>query len=99
MSLQKVFDGLLPQIEAELQEIVRIPPHNLGAYYGMMQYHLGWTDEALRPIQTNSGKRLIDRISLRKVMVYIAFHEYGAPVADDRRFLALCSSFCCFSPL
>jgi geranylgeranyl diphosphate synthase type I len=51
-------EELLPQIEADLQEIVHPPQEGLGPYYGMMQYHLGWVDEELRPFQANSGKRL-----------------------------------------
>ncbi len=58
MSLEEVFDRFLPLIEVELQDIVRAPRRSLGAYYGMMRYHLGWVDEALRPVQTNPGKRL-----------------------------------------
>jgi geranylgeranyl diphosphate synthase type I len=58
MSLQQAIDRFLPQIERELQAIVRAPHHSLEAYYGMMRYHLGWMGEALQPIQANSGKRL-----------------------------------------
>ena len=58
MSLRAAFDRFLPQIEDELQEIVRAPHHSLGAYYGMMRYHLGWLDEDLRPLVANSGKRI-----------------------------------------
>jgi len=58
MSLAEAFDLYLPQIEAELQEIVRAPHTSLATYYGMMRYHLGWLDEALRPVEANSGKRL-----------------------------------------
>ncbi len=58
MSLSSVFDDLLPQIEQELREITRSPRHSLGVYYGMMHYHLGWTDEHLRALETNSGKRV-----------------------------------------
>ena len=58
MSLQELFDDLLPQIEAELRATVSAPHHSLSAYYGMMHYHLGWADESLAPSQTNSGKRL-----------------------------------------
>lgn len=58
MSLQEAFDRFLPQIEAELQDILRDPHHSLGIYYGMMRYHLGWTDENLKPIVARSGKRL-----------------------------------------
>jgi geranylgeranyl diphosphate synthase type I len=83
VSLQKVFDGLLPQIEAELQEIVRIPDHSLGAYYGMMQYHLGWTDEALRPIQTNSGKRLRPILCLLSCQALDGKLEQALPAAGS----------------
>ena len=58
MSLQSTFDHLLPLIEDDLQQVVRLPHHSLAPYYGMMRYHLGWVDEELRPIQSNSGKRL-----------------------------------------
>lgn len=58
MSLQEAFDNLLPQVEAELKGIVRLPHHSLGTYYGMMRYHLGWTDEAFQPVQTHPGKRI-----------------------------------------
>jgi geranylgeranyl diphosphate synthase type I len=58
MSLREVFDRFLPQIETELQDIVRPSHQGLTSYYGMMRYHLGWVDEKMRPIQANSGKRL-----------------------------------------
>ena len=58
MSLQDAFARFLPQIETELQEIVRPPQPRLEAYYGMMRYHLGWVDENLQPIQMRGGKRL-----------------------------------------
>jgi len=64
MSLQDAFDRLLPRIEAELQEIVQPSQPRLGAYYGMMRYHLGWVDENLQPIRVNSGKRLRPLICL-----------------------------------
>jgi geranylgeranyl diphosphate synthase type I len=58
MSLREAFDRFLPQIEDDLKEVVRAPQHSLATYYGMMRYHLGWADEALQPVQSNSGKRL-----------------------------------------
>lgn len=58
MSLSKLLDELLPQIEVEMQEITRSPHHSLEPYYGMMHYHLGWTDVTLRPLNGNTGKRL-----------------------------------------
>ncbi len=58
MSLDETFDALIPQIEAQLQEITHSRERFLASYYGMMQYHLGWVDENLNPVQANSGKRL-----------------------------------------
>lgn len=58
MSLQEALDRFLPQIEADLRAAVRAPHHSLAAYYGMLHYHLGWTDASLQPIQANAGKRL-----------------------------------------
>jgi geranylgeranyl diphosphate synthase type I len=58
MSLQEAFAHFLPQIEADLQDIVGLPGHGLGTYYGMMRYHLGWADQDLEPIRARSGKRL-----------------------------------------
>ncbi len=58
MSLDHVTAELVHQIDAELREIVRSPHHSLASYYGMLQYHLGWVDEHLRPIETVGGKRL-----------------------------------------
>jgi geranylgeranyl diphosphate synthase type I len=58
MSIKRVLEDLLPQIEAELQAIVGAPHHSLETYYGMIHYHLGWVDERLETIQAKSGKRL-----------------------------------------
>jgi geranylgeranyl diphosphate synthase type I len=58
MSLREAFDRFLPQVEAELQEVLRGPQDGLETYYGMMRYHMGWADESLQPIEANKGKRL-----------------------------------------
>jgi geranylgeranyl diphosphate synthase type I len=81
VNLQKVLDDLLPMIEAELQEVARIPHHSLGVYYGMMQYHLGWTDEALRPIHANSGKRLRPLLCLLSCQALDGDIEQALPAA------------------
>ena len=58
MGLQQAFDQFVPQIEKELESIVRAPVPGQAMYYGMMRYHLGWLDEAMQPAETSSGKRL-----------------------------------------
>jgi geranylgeranyl diphosphate synthase type I len=58
VTLERITADLLPLIDAELQAITRTPRDNLATYYGMLHYHLGWTDEELHRVQTSSGKRL-----------------------------------------
>ncbi|MGD8487744.1 MAG: polyprenyl synthetase family protein [Anaerolineae bacterium] len=74
MSLDHIFDRLLPQIESELQDVASIPHHSLGAYYGMLHYHLGWVDESLQPVQANPGKRL------RPVILLLACEAAGGNI-------------------
>ncbi len=58
MTLEEAFEHYLPQVEAELQELVRSPDGGLAAYYGMMRYHLSWVDTAFREVDAQSGKRI-----------------------------------------
>ncbi|GAC1393647.1 MAG: hypothetical protein NVS4B11_16840 [Ktedonobacteraceae bacterium] len=44
----------------------------LQAYYGQMQYHLGWVDTSLIPIQSNPGKLL------RPTLLLLAYEASGA---------------------
>lgn len=45
----------LALVEAEMREIVGTAPVEL---FGWMRYHLGWEDEAGRPVEGSPGKRL-----------------------------------------
>ncbi len=58
MSLQSAFERYLPPIEAELRKALATPHPQLGPFYGMMRYHLGWVDESFSPIEAKGGKRL-----------------------------------------
>jgi geranylgeranyl diphosphate synthase type I len=81
MSLQKTFDRLLPQIEAELREVTRPPHPDLAPYYGMMNYHLGWVDSDLQPVQARSGKRLRPAICLLSCEAVGGEAQYALPAA------------------
>lgn len=58
MRLQQALDNYLPLIEEELSICMAPPAHSPPAYYGMLHYHLGWTDDHFREIQLQGGKRL-----------------------------------------
>ncbi len=60
MNLSAAFSLYLPWIETELQEILASPEPGVARHYALMQYHMGWLDDALQPVDANSpaGKRL-----------------------------------------
>jgi geranylgeranyl diphosphate synthase type I len=59
VSLQDIFDRYLPVIEEELGQVLSIPDQRLSPFYGMMHYHLGWTDESFEATRSQTGgKRL-----------------------------------------
>lgn len=45
-------------VEAEMRAIVTPPEAAFEPFYGMLRYHMGWTDENFWPIATRTGKRL-----------------------------------------
>ncbi len=58
MSLQEFMRRFLPAIEEELRQAAAVPHPALGAFYGMMRYHLGWTDTTFQAVDAPTGKRL-----------------------------------------
>jgi geranylgeranyl diphosphate synthase type I len=48
----------LDAIEEELRAALLAPSEQVAPLYAMMQYHLGWLDEALQPFDAPRGKRL-----------------------------------------
>ncbi len=58
MSLSERFDRYLPMIESEMHDVVRGEDDRLNLFYGMMHYHLGWTDEHFHPLDIHAGKRI-----------------------------------------
>jgi geranylgeranyl diphosphate synthase type I len=58
LSLQEALDTYLPLIEDELRACMLPPADGPPPFFGMMHYHLGWTDAQFRPAQVKAGKRL-----------------------------------------
>jgi len=75
-SLSSFIGQWLPRLEAEMQELLHYPVADntdaeLANFYGMMQYHMGWTDAQFQPQQMPTGKRL------RPMMCLMACEEVG----------------------
>lgn len=70
----------LPRLEAEMRTILGadspISDEYVAAHYSMMHYHMGWVDEAFRPQQLPTGKRL------RPMLCLLACAEAGGDPAD-----------------
>jgi geranylgeranyl diphosphate synthase type I len=49
---------MLPAIEAEMKAVLQADGRSSDDFYGMMHYHMGWTDEQFQPAQVKSGKRI-----------------------------------------
>jgi len=49
---------IIPAVEAEIREVLRYGEMNDDQFYGMMHYHMGWSDESFLPLDINGGKRV-----------------------------------------
>ncbi len=59
--MEPLRDLLAPYVKAVERELRRRVPPAEGPYrtlYGMVRYHLGWTDRAFRPVPARTGKRV-----------------------------------------
>ena len=72
MNLQDIFDRYRLVIEEELRQVLSIPDPQLGPFYGMMHYHLGWTDESFRATHPQTGGK-----RLRPVLCLLACQAVG----------------------
>lgn len=72
MSLQDIFNRYLPIIEEELRQVLSIPDQRLGPFYGMMHYHLGWTDESFQATHSQAGGK-----RLRPILCLLACQAVG----------------------
>lgn len=69
--LQGFVGHWLPKLEANMRAQLARDEAALAPYYGMLHYHLGWTDERFQPVQSPAGKRI------RPLLVLLACAEVG----------------------
>jgi geranylgeranyl diphosphate synthase type I len=58
MLLETFINRYLAPLEVEMRSVVQTEDPDYTGLFGMLRYHLGWTDEAFRPYQAQSGKRI-----------------------------------------
>lgn len=61
----------LPRLETEMRELLANQETAVAPLYGMLQYHMGWVNEHLRPQNFPTGKRL------RPMLCLLACAELG----------------------
>ncbi len=68
-------------VEATIRDLLLAPRPELEPLYGMLRYHLGWADEALRPVQAASGKRVRPLLCLLACQAAGGEWQRAVPVA------------------
>ncbi len=58
--LDNLSAAFLPAIDAEMRAVLGAaePIRSTNPFYGMIHYHMGWVNDQLQPIESNSGKRI-----------------------------------------
>lgn len=74
MTFQPYLERYLPLLEAELRRALTRSEKIFAPFYGMMQYHMGWLDADLNPINAPQGKRL------RPVFCMLACEAVGGQI-------------------
>jgi geranylgeranyl diphosphate synthase type I len=49
---------MIPALDAEMRDVLKLEEKGDDQFYGMMHYHMGWVDEDLQPLAENGGKRI-----------------------------------------
>ncbi|MCX7682160.1 MAG: polyprenyl synthetase family protein [Anaerolineae bacterium] len=58
MVLEVFCERYLPAIEAEMSALLYAPDPLYSGLFGMLGYHLGWSDERFQPCKLQTGKRI-----------------------------------------
>ena len=57
-ALRDLSSEMIPAVETELRDVLKLNKKSDDLFYGMMHYHMGWVDEDLLPLELNGGKRI-----------------------------------------
>ncbi len=56
--LETLAPDMIAAVEAEMRQVLHANGRQPDLFYGMMQYHMGWLDAQLQPVNEKSGKRI-----------------------------------------
>lgn len=72
----------LEALERELAALLTPPDEGVAPLYGMMRYHMGWVDEAFRPMDAPGGKRVRPLLTLLACEAVCGDWERALPAAS-----------------
>lgn len=74
-------DKMIPAVEREMRAVLRAGEGADNALYGMMHYHMGWTDEQFQPAPAPAGKRIRPLLLLLSAAAAGGAWEQALPAA------------------
>jgi len=79
--LKQHIDEMIPAVEREMKAVLRAGEGAGNALYGMMHYHMGWTDELFKPAPAPAGKRIRPLLLLLSAAAAGGAWEQALPAA------------------
>ncbi len=80
-ALARLFELLLPVIEADLKTVLEPPEGSPPLFYRMMHYHMGWVDQEGQPSGEGGGKRVRPVLCLLVCEALNGSYERARPAA------------------
>lgn len=62
--LKNLSQEMLPALEDEMRTVLKMEDTPPDPFFGMMQYHMGWVDTQLQPVDEYGGKRIRPLLTL-----------------------------------
>jgi geranylgeranyl diphosphate synthase type I len=79
--LQSKTDQMIPAVETEMQDVLKLRSQKGDPFYGMMHYHMGWVDQDFKLNKIKAGKRIRPLLCLLSTEAAGADWESAVPGA------------------
>lgn len=80
-ALSALSGAMLPAVEVEMRDLLLLDEKSHDPFYGMMHYHMGWTDSSYQVVKINSGKRVRPLLCLLTTKAAGADWRHAIPAA------------------